>query len=145
MTLRAHDPERTLERGYALAETADGRAGDDGRRRGRRRAGKTAVRATAESNAQIEGDVEREADSYEAAVERLEEIIDRLDSGQAGLRETLDLCREGRELVTYCAAELDAVGEGLKELNLDELGAAKLDESARPQLSGSQRPEHRPP
>ena len=24
MTLRAHDPERTLERGYALAETADG-------------------------------------------------------------------------------------------------------------------------
>ena len=38
-------------------------------------------------------------ESYEAAVERLEEIIDRLDSGQAGLRETLDLCREGRELV----------------------------------------------
>ena len=24
MTLRAHDPERTLERGYALAETASG-------------------------------------------------------------------------------------------------------------------------
>ena len=24
MTLRAHDPERTLERGYALAETAAG-------------------------------------------------------------------------------------------------------------------------
>jgi len=66
-----------------------------------------------------------EVDSYEMAVERLEEIIDRLDSGQAGLRETLDLCREGRALVTYCAAELDAVGEGLKELRLDEL-AAKL-------------------
>jgi exodeoxyribonuclease VII small subunit len=60
-------------------------------------------------------------DSYEAAVERLEQIIDRLDSGQAGLRETLELCREGRELVGYCAAELDAVGEGLKELRLDEL------------------------
>jgi exodeoxyribonuclease VII small subunit len=69
--------------------------------------------------------------SYEAAVERLEEIIDRLDSGQAGLRETLDLCREGRELVDYCAGELDAVGEGLKELNLDDL-AAKLDSSATP-------------
>jgi exodeoxyribonuclease VII small subunit len=70
-----------------------------------------------------------EIDSYEVAVERLEEIIDRLDSGQAGLRETLDLCGEGRELVTYCAAELDAVGEGLKELKLDEL-AAKLDSEA---------------
>jgi len=69
--------------------------------------------------------------SYEAAVERLEEIIDRLDSGQAGLRETLDLCREGKALVDYCAGELDAVGEGLKELNLDDL-AARLDSSASP-------------
>jgi exodeoxyribonuclease VII small subunit len=67
--------------------------------------------------------------SYEVAVERLEEIIDRLDSGQAGLRETLDLCREGRELVNYCAAELDAVGEGLRELNLDEL-ASRLEVSS---------------
>ncbi len=65
-------------------------------------------------------------ESYEAAVERLEEIIDRLDSGQAGLRETLDLCKEGRELVQYCAAELDEVSEGLKELRLDDL-AARLD------------------
>lgn len=67
-------------------------------------------------------------DSYEAAVERLEEIIDRLDSGQAGLRETLDLCKEGRDLVSYCAGELDEVGEGLKELRLDDL-AAKLEAS----------------
>jgi exodeoxyribonuclease VII small subunit len=72
--------------------------------------------------------VKDKPESYEVAVERLEQIIDRLDSGQAGLRETLDLCREGRELVTYCAAELDAVGEGLKELNLDDL-AARLEGS----------------
>jgi exodeoxyribonuclease VII small subunit len=38
------------------------------------------------------------------------------------------LCREGRDLVTYCAGELDAVGEGLRELRLDEL-AAKLEEA----------------
>lgn len=63
------------------------------------------------------------AESYEAAVERLEQIIERLDSGQAGLRETLELCREGRELVTFCAAELEQVGEGLRELRLDELAA----------------------
>jgi exodeoxyribonuclease VII small subunit len=67
-------------------------------------------------------------DSYEAAVGRLEEIIDRLDSGQAGLRETLDLCKEGRDLVNYCAAELDEVGAGLKELRLDDL-AVRLDAS----------------
>jgi exodeoxyribonuclease VII small subunit len=68
-------------------------------------------------------------ESYEVAVERLEEIIDRLDSGQAGLRETLELCREGRGLVEYCAAELDAVGAGLQELRLDEL-AAKLEQAS---------------
>lgn len=63
--------------------------------------------------------------SYEDAVGRLEQIIDRLDSGHAGLRETLELCREGRDLVAYCTAELDAVGEELRELKLDEL-AEKL-------------------
>jgi exodeoxyribonuclease VII small subunit len=61
--------------------------------------------------------------SYEAASARIEEIIRRLDSGEAGLRETLDLCREGRELVELCAAELEAVGQGLEELRLDELVA----------------------
>ena len=61
--------------------------------------------------------------SYEAATARLEEIIKRLDSGEAGLRETLELCREGRKLVELCAAELEAVGRGLEELRLDDLVA----------------------
>ena len=59
--------------------------------------------------------------TYESAVARIEEIIRRLDSGQAGLRETLDLVREGRGLVEYCAGELDAVSQGLEELRLEEL------------------------
>jgi exodeoxyribonuclease VII small subunit len=62
-----------------------------------------------------------EARSYEEAVARVEEIIRRLDSGEAGLRETLDLVREGRELVEYCATELEAVSQGLEELRLEEL------------------------
>ena len=61
--------------------------------------------------------------SYESASARLEEIIKRLDSGEAGLRETLELCREGRTLVEHCAAELEAVGRGLEELRLDDLVA----------------------
>ncbi|HEY5144580.1 MAG TPA: exodeoxyribonuclease VII small subunit [Solirubrobacteraceae bacterium] len=61
--------------------------------------------------------------TYEAATARLEEIIRRLDSGEAGLRETLDLVTEGRTLVERCAAELDAVSRGLEELRLDELVA----------------------
>lgn len=67
--------------------------------------------------------------SYESASARLEEIIRRLDSGEAGLRETLDLVKEGRVLVEYCAGELDAVSQGLEELRLDEL-VARLDGQA---------------
>ena len=61
------------------------------------------------------------APTYETATARIEEVIRRLDSGEAGLRETLDLCKEGRTLVEWCAGELDAVGSGLEELRLDEL------------------------
>ena len=64
--------------------------------------------------------------TYEQASARLEEIIRRLDSGEAGLRETLGLVQEGRTLVEFCAAELDAVSSGLDELRLDEL-VARLD------------------
>jgi exodeoxyribonuclease VII small subunit len=67
--------------------------------------------------------------TYETATTRLEEIIRRLDSGDAGLRETLDLCREGRTLVEFCAAELEEVGQGLEELHLTEL-VARLEAGA---------------
>src|SRR3954449_7745387 len=69
--------------------------------------------------------------TYESATARIEEIIRRLDSGEAGLRETLDLCKEGRELVEFCAGELDAVAQGLEELRLDEL-VARLEAGDRP-------------
>jgi exodeoxyribonuclease VII small subunit len=59
--------------------------------------------------------------TYETAHARIEAIIARLDSGEAGLRETLELLKEGKGLVEFCAAELDAVGQGLEELRLDEL------------------------
>ena len=74
--------------------------------------------------------------TYEGAAERIEQIIRRLDSGEAGLRETLDLVKEGRELVDFCAGELEAVGQGLEELRLDEL-VARLDAGSRPAGDGS--------
>ena len=66
---------------------------------------------------------EESPQTYETASARVEEIVRRLDSGQAGLRETLELVKEGRELVDYCASELEAVGKGLEELRLEELVA----------------------
>ncbi len=69
--------------------------------------------------------------SYESAVARVEQIIKRLDSGDAGLRETLELVREGRGLVEYCAGELEAVSRGLEELRLEEL-VARLEAPGQP-------------
>jgi len=71
-----------------------------------------------------------ETRSYEGAAARIEEIIKRLDSGEAGLRETFEMVKEGRELVEFCAAELEEVGRGLEELRLDEL-VARLEAGGR--------------
>jgi exodeoxyribonuclease VII large subunit len=60
VTLRAHDPERTLERGYALAETADGEP--VGTADAAVAAADVRLRfADGRVDARIEGDVEREA------------------------------------------------------------------------------------
>ena len=64
---------------------------------------------------------ESQDQTYEHAVERLEQIIQRLDSGEAELRETLALCTEAKELIVFCKGELEAVSGALKELKLDEL------------------------
>jgi exodeoxyribonuclease VII small subunit len=61
------------------------------------------------------------AQTYEAAAARVEEIIRRLDSGEASLNETLELVREGKALIELCARELAAVGDALEELRLDDL------------------------
>jgi exodeoxyribonuclease VII small subunit len=59
--------------------------------------------------------------TYEAAASRVEEIIRRLDSGEASLNETLELLSEGKALIELCADQLAAVGDALEELRLDEL------------------------
>jgi exodeoxyribonuclease VII small subunit len=67
--------------------------------------------------------------SYEQAAARVEEIIRRLDSGEASLQETLALVAEGKGLIEQCAGELAAVGDALEELKLDEL-VARLEQEA---------------
>jgi exodeoxyribonuclease VII small subunit len=67
--------------------------------------------------------------SYEAAAARVEEIIRRLDSGEASLSETLELVAEGKALIEYCAGQLEQVGGALEELRLDEL-VARLERDA---------------
>ena len=69
--------------------------------------------------------------SYEAAAARVEEIIRRLDSGEASLDETLALVGEGKTLIELCASRLAAVGDALEELRLDELVSRLEHEAGR--------------
>ena len=59
--------------------------------------------------------------TYETAAARVEEIIRRLDTGEASLDETLALVSEGKTLIELCASQLAAVSGALEELRLDEL------------------------
>lgn len=68
--------------------------------------------------------------SYEQATARVEEIIRRLDSGEASLGETLALVTEAKALIERCAGELEAVSGALEELHLDAL-VARLDQESR--------------
>jgi exodeoxyribonuclease VII small subunit len=67
--------------------------------------------------------------TYEEASARVEEIIRRLDSGEASLDETLQLLSEGKALIELCASRLSAVGDALEELRLDEL-VGRLEQQA---------------
>lgn len=68
--------------------------------------------------------------TYEAASARVEEIIHRLDSGEATLDETVALVGEGKRLIELCAHELESVSGTLEELKLDEL-VERLERGAR--------------
>lgn len=73
---------------------------------------------------------EEQPQTYEAASARVEEIIRRLDSGEASLNETLELVGEGKALIELCARELESVSGALEELRLDEL-VARLEREGR--------------
>ena len=65
--------------------------------------------------------------TYEQAVERLEQIIQRLDSGEAELRETLALCTEAKELIVFCRGELEAAVRGHEPQRTLERGYALVE------------------
>jgi exodeoxyribonuclease VII small subunit len=58
---------------------------------------------------------------FEAAVERLESIIERIEDGSVGLEETLGEYRRGHALLRRCRAILDGAEREIRRLSLDEL------------------------
>lgn len=55
--------------------------------------------------------------SYELAVQELEQLVSRLESGQLPLDELLDAYRRGAALLAYCRERLQAVEDQVKLLD----------------------------
>ena len=54
--------------------------------------------------------------TYEEAEKELAEIVERLERGDAGLDEALNLWERGEELYRICSAKLDAAHGRIEEL-----------------------------
>lgn len=60
--------------------------------------------------------------SFEAALKRLEEIVRRLESGDASLDESIDLYAEGDRLRRQCEARLQAAQAKIEKLQFGRDG-----------------------
>jgi len=57
---------------------------------------------------------------YEDAVDQIEAIIDKIESGRLGLEEAIKQCGQGKKLITHCRTILDAAEKRIAELVVDE-------------------------
>lgn len=61
--------------------------------------------------------------SYEAALQELEELIERIESGDMPLEQMLAGYQRGASLLAFCRARLDAVQDQIKVLDEGKLQA----------------------
>ncbi len=59
--------------------------------------------------------------SYEQAVERLEEIVERIESGEIGLEASILAYEQGVALLGRCRAVLDDVEQRIEQLSVEQL------------------------
>ena len=69
--------------------------------------------------------------TFEAAMERLEEITRLLESGAEGLDESLKLYEEGVSLIRLCTQKLETAEQSVKVLQLREDGIVLADFEGR--------------
>ena len=62
---------------------------------------------------------------FEAALQRLEQIVDQLEAGNLSLEESLQVFEEGAGLARRCGRYLDDAEKRIELLTRDESGALK--------------------
>lgn len=64
---------------------------------------------------------------FEKSLERLETIVENLESGELTLDDSLKLFKEGVELSKYCSAKLDQVQQEVQKVVLKNNGEFTLE------------------
>ena len=64
---------------------------------------------------------------FEQSLERLEIIVEKLESGELALDESLKLFKEGVELSKYCSSKLSTAQQEVKKVVVDNKGAFTLE------------------
>ena len=72
------------------------------------------------------------APSFEAALQKLETIVQRLEKGELTLEESLALYEEGIRLSRLCHAKLEEAEGKIEQLVKDARGDVALDAQGRP-------------
>ncbi len=66
--------------------------------------------------------------TFEQALEKLESIVERLESGEISLDESLDAFEEGQKLVRFCLKKLQTAEKKVKKLSQDSEGNFTLND-----------------
>jgi exodeoxyribonuclease VII small subunit len=64
--------------------------------------------------------------SYEAAAARLDEIVALIESGEAGLEESITLYEEAMKLAAQCRKTLDAFEQRIQKIQADAAGKLEI-------------------
>lgn len=70
--------------------------------------------------------MEKNKKTFEEALKRLEEIVERLELGDVSLEETVRLFEEGIELVNFCNQKLEEVKHKVEIIVRDKTGGFTL-------------------
>lgn len=76
-----------------------------------------------------------EPESFEAALKLLEEIVQKLEKGEAPLEDSLKLYEEGIQLSRFCHAKLEQAEGRIEQLLKDSRGEAQLDAAGKPRTT----------
>ena len=85
--------------------------------------------------------------SYEKAFERLEQILEQMNSGKTPLEESLKLYEEAEKLMRSCTASLNTAEQKIELLIKDRNNEVALDANQKPKteaFSRSAAPKHQP-